>query len=52
VQTLTGSENVLAAFFARPTAAALGVACILIWLIPLVQWARGRKENPRQEYGT
>jgi putative tricarboxylic transport membrane protein len=42
VQTLTSSDSSLAAFFARPMAASLGIVCILVWLTPLVTtiWRR------------
>ena len=42
VQTLTSSDSSLAAFFARPMAATLGVVCILVWLTPLLTtlWRR------------
>ncbi len=34
LQTLTGSQGALSAFFARPMAAALGIICITVWLMP------------------
>lgn len=36
LQTLTGSQGDLTAFFARPMAAVLGIVCIVVWLTPLV----------------
>jgi TctA family transporter len=36
VQTLTGSQGELSAFFARPMAAGLGVVCIAVWLAPAI----------------
>ncbi len=40
IQTLTGSGGSLAAFFSRPMAAALGVACIVLWLTAVVRTLR------------
>jgi TctA family transporter len=36
LQTLAKSEGSLAAFFSRPMAAALGVVCLLVWIVPAV----------------
>lgn len=42
IQTLTGSQGALSAFFGRPLAAGLGVVCILTWLAPpLIRLVRG-----------
>jgi len=35
IQTLTGSDHGVGAFFSRPLAALLGVVCLLVWLAPL-----------------
>jgi TctA family transporter len=40
---MTASRGSLAVFFARPSAAALGVAAIAIWLSPAVTAWRGRR---------
>jgi putative tricarboxylic transport membrane protein len=36
LQTLTGSQGAVSAFFARPLAAGLGVVCLAVWLMPAV----------------
>ena len=45
LQTLTGAQSSLAAFFGRPLSAALGAVCILIWLFPLVPLRGGRRAS-------
>ncbi len=44
IQTLTGSDLGVGAFFSRPLAALLGVVCLLVWLGPPVwrAWRRNR----------
>lgn len=44
VQSLTKSDS-FGAFFGRPIAAGLGVVCIVLWLTPLVSWAKRRTSN-------
>lgn len=41
VQNLTKSDSLLA-FFERPISAGLGIACLVLWLAPLL-WTAGRK---------
>lgn len=36
IQTVTGSDGSLLAFFSRPLAAVLGAVCILVWLAPVL----------------
>jgi len=44
IQTLTGSDGSLAAFFSRPLAAMLGLACIVLWGSTLALAFRGRNK--------
>ena len=37
IQTLTGSDGSLLAFVERPVAAGLAVACLILWLVPLLE---------------
>jgi len=39
VQSLTKSDS-LSAFFGRPIAAGLGILCIVLWIAPVIAWAR------------
>ena len=42
IQAMTASQGSLAVFFARPTAAVLGVAAIVVWLLPALARLRSR----------
>lgn len=44
IQTLTGSDQGVGAFFSRPLAASLGVVCLLVWLGPPV-WRAWRRSS-------
>ena len=48
IQTLTGSDGSFTAFFSRPLAAALGIACILLWVSTLTLAFR-RRERARAD---
>ena len=51
VQALTASRGSLAVFFARPTAAALGIAALAVWLLPAVTaWRARRRTGPRDRH--
>ncbi|HEY8239296.1 MAG TPA: hypothetical protein VIF63_07655, partial [Candidatus Limnocylindrales bacterium] len=46
VQALTASRGSLAVFFARPTAAALGIVALAVWLLPAVTaWRSSRNHR-------
>jgi TctA family transporter len=42
IQAMTASQGSLLVFFARPSAAALGIAAIVVWLLPAVAAWRAR----------
>jgi TctA family transporter len=49
IQAMTGSRGSLWVFFARPTAAVLGLAAIVVWLSPAVTaWRAGRDAAARR----
>ncbi len=48
IQTLSSSDGAWGAFFSRPTAAVLGAAAILVWLMPVVI----RSRRARRPTGT
>jgi TctA family transporter len=49
IQAMTGSRGSLSVFFARPTAAVLGLAAIVVWLSPAVTaWRAGRAAAARR----
>jgi TctA family transporter len=51
VQALTASRGSLAVFFARPTAAALGIVALAVWLLPAVTaWRARRRTGPRDRH--
>ena len=51
VQALTASRGSLAVFFARPTAAALGLVALAVWLLPAVAaWRARRRTGPRDRH--
>jgi putative tricarboxylic transport membrane protein len=46
IQAMTASGGSLAVFFARPSAAVLGVVAVGVWLLPVMAWARGARARP------
>ena len=43
ITTMIRFQGDLTAFFSRPIAAGLGVVTLLVWLVPLLGWARRRR---------
>jgi TctA family transporter len=46
IQAMTASRGSLSVFFARPAAAVLGLAAIVVWLLPAVTAWRARRHRP------
>ena len=42
IQSLTSSDGNIAAFFSRPAAAVLGIACLALWVSPLLLRKKAR----------